>query len=148
MREFRDEGRQRRSRDDEDDREKRLLWIAPLNIQSYTPYRDARSKVHPVTGKWLFREGEEHLLWKDGEDVGPVFCLRGAGGSGKTVLSSLVLRGLRKQSPLTAGARCVFYYYFDYRDTPRNKATCLTDCLFRQVLLYDSPADDDVKALQ
>jgi hypothetical protein len=77
-----------------------------------------------------------------------VFCLHGPAGSGKTVLSSVVLRDLDQPPRLGEGSHCVFYCYFDYRDAPKNKASCLIDCLLHQILCYDPAADRRVRDLR
>jgi len=125
-----------------------MQWIAPLNVQYESSFVEALAKAWPGTGEWLFEEGGEFSRWRDSEDAMPVFCVHGPGGSGKTVLSSLVLEHLLGPLGQRSGSQCVLYCYFDYRDAPKNKVSCLLDCLLRQLVHYDHAVLHDVEILR
>ncbi|KAJ7835377.1 hypothetical protein B0H14DRAFT_2324096, partial [Mycena olivaceomarginata] len=70
---------------------------------------DAQELQHEGTGAW-FLGGDQYKIWK--ETPGSLW-IRGDSGTGKSVLSSTVIRELfGERQPETA----IAYFYFDFRD--------------------------------
>jgi len=120
-----------------------LHWISPLNVSYRQSYLNARQARHGGTGNWLL-EAPQYREWRD-QDQDAGLSVTGRAGSGKTILSAVVLDDLLQRScrdglllPDVDNddhiACCVLYYYFDLRDAYKNTTAGLYDALARQLL--------------
>ncbi|KAJ7478455.1 hypothetical protein FB451DRAFT_1032362, partial [Mycena latifolia] len=104
-------------------------WLKPADIA--ISEQDAANKCHPETGKWLLERAEfkewiyapRSLLW-----------LHGISGSGKTVLSSTIIKALRSRT------EPVVFFYFDTNNSGQRTVTQLLRSLVTQLSVQaDSP---------
>ena len=94
------------------------------------------------TGSWLL-ENPEYKEWRDG-DGDARLCVSGPAGSGKTVLSAVILQDLHNRLSYDEGSpasekttTCVLYFYLDLRDAYKNSTAGFYDGLVRQLLHYN-----------
>ncbi|KAJ7461184.1 ankyrin repeat-containing domain protein [Mycena latifolia] len=104
-------------------------WLKPADVA--VSEQDAANKRHPETGKWLLERAEfkewiyapRSLLW-----------LHGISGSGKTVLSSTIIKALRNRT------EPVVFFYFDTNNSGQRTVTQLLRLLVTQLSVQaDSP---------
>jgi len=119
-----------------------LDWISPLNVSYRQSYLSARGKRFPGTGDWLLKTPEYETFVRQSQNSS--LCVSGLAGSGKTVLSALVLQDLQRRfdedrsAILQSGASapCILYFYFDNRDVYKNTTAGFYDSLVRQLLHF------------
>ena len=112
-----------------------LHWISPLGIPYWAAYEKAQSLIWGDTGEWLAKT-REYERWRSNKGL---FCMQGASGTGKTVLSSGLIGYLFEEaSSAEVGEKekkkLILYFFFDYRDAARNTTTALYDSLMAQLL--------------
>ncbi|GLA93226.1 hypothetical protein AtubIFM61612_010418 [Aspergillus tubingensis] len=117
-------------------RNETLAWICPIDASER--HQRIISSQHEGTGKW-FLESEEFRSWISGEKSKALLCT-GAPGAGKTVLSSIAVDHLQRESSLNSSV-AVAYHYFHYQE--RIEYSELLSSLLRQLLqgnqsLYES----------
>jgi len=112
-----------------------LHWISPLNVSYRQSYSIACDKRFGNTGSWLLSTSQyQQWITQEGDTC---LCLWGPPGSGKTVLSAVVIQDLQKPADMMREpGTCVLYYYFDMRDACKNTTAGLYDSLVRQLLYY------------
>ncbi|KAF7371370.1 HET-domain-containing protein [Mycena sanguinolenta] len=109
--------------DDNDIRGMMQRWLKPAHVGGN--YQEASNKRHPGTGKWLLENSSEFSKWLDSP---PSFLwLHGISGSGKTVLSSMVVDRIRG-----IGAAYAFFY-FDINSPNQQKINNLLCSLVHQL---------------
>ncbi|KIK62144.1 hypothetical protein GYMLUDRAFT_242835, partial [Collybiopsis luxurians FD-317 M1] len=77
-------------------------------------FQVADDKRTEGTGKWILSH-PEYMKWKQSPSV---LWVQGKAGSGKTVLSTTIIRDLEQEAPEN-----VWYHYFDSRDNTNQKST-------------------------
>ncbi|KAH8592024.1 hypothetical protein B0O99DRAFT_690086 [Bisporella sp. PMI_857] len=118
-----------------------LQWIAPLNVSYRESFAKFLGQRFGQTGIWLL-ESTEYQEWIK---YGGYFSLQGRSGSGKSVLSAVVIEDLQRRArSLEEPMSCVLYYHFDMRDAAKNTKASLYDSLIRQLLQYDPSGYADV----
>ncbi|KAJ0355809.1 hypothetical protein COL154_011228 [Colletotrichum chrysophilum] len=100
------------------------LWEGDISVQ----YRAAREKYSKGTCEWLVQEGEGFKLWE--RDPKSFLWLNGKAGSGKSILSSSVIKYLKdqyEQNPETALA----YYFFSFGNLEQQKVSAMLSSLVK-----------------
>jgi hypothetical protein len=113
---------------------KLLDWLC--EIDPSTIYNSASDKRESGTGDWLVEESNEFETWKNAS--ASLLWLHGKAGSGKSVLSSWVIKHLRDgvaASPDTALA----YFFFSFSDLEKQNVVGMLSSLVKQ--LYASCPD-------
>ncbi|KAI5792890.1 hypothetical protein FPQ18DRAFT_19519 [Pyronema domesticum] len=108
-----------------------LRWISPLEPQAR--HQDIRSKRLRDTGN-CFLETEDFREWCDGDGHKGhnVFRCYGIPGSGKTVMSSLVIDHL--SSRFSGMNVIIAFFYFDYHNQRYKSAPKIINVLPRQAI--------------
>ncbi|PGH13486.1 hypothetical protein AJ79_03616 [Helicocarpus griseus UAMH5409] len=112
-------------------------WLSATDLSS--KHAIAKSKRQGNTALW-FVESDSFLEWKSSTTS---FCwLHGILGSGKTVMSSVIIEHIRHLC-LSNSASALAYFYFDYNDPDRTTPESMIRSLIRQLLNQrpDMPKD-------
>ncbi|KAH8821892.1 hypothetical protein F5884DRAFT_746178 [Xylogone sp. PMI_703] len=112
------------------DRERSSLlhWLS--NIDPSTNYNIARDRREDGTGEWFTANNEEFEQWKQGRNS--LLWLHGKAGSGKSILSSSVIKGLSESydsDPRTA----IAYFYFTFSNNEKQKTAGMLESLIKQL---------------
>ncbi|KAM5437912.1 hypothetical protein MaudCBS49596_006473 [Microsporum audouinii] len=117
----------------QDDRKNRkrkaiLNWISSLNhAQKHHNLRSARVDG---TGGW-FLENPEYIQWRDGISCSNVLWCHGVQGSGKTVLTTMVIDEIRNS---ISGHDVMAFHYFDYQDQDLQTHSGVLSSILRQII--------------
>ncbi|KAL2061186.1 hypothetical protein VTL71DRAFT_7459 [Oculimacula yallundae] len=107
-------------------------WLSILEFQSRQEAILAKVKREQGSsiGRW-FIESDAFKVWRDGK----LGVLKGLGepGAGKTVLSSLIVDELQKQSPLTP----VLYIFLEKAESHRQTPEALRGSLLKQLIQFN-----------
>ncbi|KAI8210061.1 putative ankyrin repeat protein [Colletotrichum sp. SAR 10_76] len=112
-----------------EDKRKNLLdwlWAANISVQ----YTAARSKHSEGTCEWLVRRSKDFRMWE--KEPKSFLWLNGKAGSGKSILSSSVIKHLKDEyedDPQTALA----YHFFSFGNLDQQKVTAMLSSLVRQL---------------
>ncbi|KAL7926925.1 ankyrin repeat-containing domain protein [Trichoderma austrokoningii] len=123
-------------------RQELLKWLSDIDPSEI--YNTARDKHGAGTGEWLTKDSEEFRAWK--ETPSSLLWLHGMAGSGKSVLSSVVIKDLQDQhasNPLTALA----YFFFSFSDLKKQKVNQMLASLVRQLCSRRPDTPQPIKAL-
>ncbi|KAJ6447621.1 hypothetical protein C8R45DRAFT_1136732 [Mycena sanguinolenta] len=108
---------------DSDTRAKMEKWLKRGDVGKN--YQDASSKKHPGTGKWLLENSLEFKEWIYAPTS--FLWLHGISGSGKTVLSSMIIDQIRDIGVSYA------FFYFDINHPEQQKVNNLLCSLVHQL---------------
>ncbi|KAH9016474.1 hypothetical protein EDB84DRAFT_1630582 [Lactarius hengduanensis] len=97
-------------------------WFSPPDPS--VNYNTARESYHEGTARW-FVEGS---LFKEWELVGSLLWIHGKPGSGKSILSSVIIKHVL--SLRDAGHASLAYFFFDFRDKDKSKTLATFSPLF------------------
>ncbi|KIK58830.1 hypothetical protein GYMLUDRAFT_140091, partial [Collybiopsis luxurians FD-317 M1] len=92
--------------------EKILKWLNPPDCT--INFQVADDKRTGGTGQWIL-DHPEYIKWKQSPNV---LWIQGKAGSGKTILTTTIIRDLEQGAPEN-----VWYHYFDSRDNTDQKST-------------------------
>ncbi|KAJ6475512.1 hypothetical protein C8R45DRAFT_1159606 [Mycena sanguinolenta] len=106
-----------------DTRMKMEKWLKRVDVG--VNYQDASNKKHNGTGKWLLKNSLELREWIYAP--GSFLWLHGISGSGKTVLSSMIVDKIRDLGALYA------FFYFDINNPQQQKVNNLLCSLVHQL---------------
>ncbi|KAF5657495.1 ankyrin repeat protein [Fusarium circinatum] len=109
-------------------REKMLNWLC--SVDTSVQYRAAREKYSTGTCNWLIHERDDFKKWE--RDSKSFLWLNGKAGSGKSILSSSVIKYLKDQyetDPETALA----YYFFSFGNVEQQKVSAMLSSIVRQL---------------
>ncbi|KAF5597567.1 ankyrin repeat [Fusarium pseudocircinatum] len=109
-------------------REKMLNWLC--TVDTSVQYRATREKYSSGTCNWLIEECDDFEMWE--QDPKSFLWLNGKAGSGKSILSSSVIKYLKGQyanDPETALA----YYFFSFGNVEQQKVSVMLSSLIRQL---------------
>ncbi|KAF7371295.1 HET-domain-containing protein [Mycena sanguinolenta] len=98
-------------------------WLKPADVGAN--YQDALNKKHPGTGKWLLENSLEFREWTYAPTS--FLWLHGISGSGKTVLSSMIVDKIRDPRWLYA------FFYFDINNPNQQKVNNMLCSLVHQL---------------
>lgn len=105
-----------------------LQTFLALNLEIYQPTIPTPDSI---TTSWIFSHGE-YLSWLEHETPA-ILCLHGKPGSGKSVLSSLVIRNMRLS--ITRQKRAIVFFFCDDQDKRRHSTRDLLSSLIHQLLV-------------
>ncbi|MCJ1380087.1 hypothetical protein MMC17_003190 [Xylographa soralifera] len=110
------------------ERRKVIAWLSPLNFTSQQD--DTISKRQAHTGRWFFKT-QQFQSWMHGEEA--VLWCTGIPGSGKTVLTSVVVAYLQHLFASQLGAR-IGYLYLNHQQHSNHTPTTLIGSLLQQLV--------------
>ncbi|KAI9432211.1 hypothetical protein H4582DRAFT_1821433, partial [Lactarius indigo] len=100
-------------------------WISPPDPS--INYNTACSAHHKGTAAWL-TQGDSFKSWTTS---GCLLWVHGKPGSGKSILSSVIIRDL--EDVCNAGFASMGYFYFDFKDTAKQDSRALLSSLLIQL---------------
>ncbi|KAI9461930.1 hypothetical protein BJY52DRAFT_1146951 [Lactarius psammicola] len=100
-------------------------WIAPPDPS--VNYNTASGAHHDGTAAWCTK-GITVADWKTS---GSLLWIHGKPGSGKSILSSVIIRDIKSLS--SAGSSLVAYFYFDFKDTKKQDSRALLSSVLVQL---------------
>ncbi|KAI9450825.1 hypothetical protein BJY52DRAFT_1419406 [Lactarius psammicola] len=100
-------------------------WIAPPDPS--VNYNAASGAHHEGTAAWCTK-GNTLADWKAS---GSLLWIHGKPGSGKTILSSVIIQDIKSMS--IAGPAFFAYFYFDFKDTAKQDSRALLSSLLVQL---------------
>ncbi|KAH9013202.1 hypothetical protein EDB85DRAFT_2296384 [Lactarius pseudohatsudake] len=100
-------------------------WISPPDPS--INYNTACGAHHEGTAAWLTR-GEAFNTWKTS---GSLLWVHGKPGSGKSILSSMIIRDI--EDICNTGLALMAYFYFDFKDTAKQDSRALLSSLLIQL---------------
>ncbi|KAI9446074.1 hypothetical protein H4582DRAFT_526080 [Lactarius indigo] len=100
-------------------------WISPPDPS--INYNTASGAHHEGTASWL-TEGDPLKRWRAD---GCLLWVHGKPGSGKSILSSVIIRNVEDVS--NAGFASMAYFYFDFKDTAKQDSRALLSSLLIQL---------------
>ncbi|KAK3689356.1 ankyrin repeat-containing domain protein [Podospora appendiculata] len=106
-----------------------LSWLCSLDPSEN--HNAALDRHEDGTSVWLVEESREFEIWK--QAPGSLLWLHGKAGSGKTILSSSVIKHLRKKhasDPETTLA----YFYFSFSDSRKQNVIEMLASLLKQIV--------------
>ena len=116
------------------EREKVLDWVCTINHEQ--KHHDLRLPRVDGTGEW-FLDIPEYRRWRDEPHLhSNVLWCQGIQGSGKSVLTSLVIDQLKER--LADATVAIAHFYLDYRDQETQSAEDVIASLLKQVALAKS----------
>ncbi|RDA94396.1 hypothetical protein CP533_2262 [Ophiocordyceps camponoti-saundersi (nom. inval.)] len=107
-----------------------LDWISTARHDG--KHRQVAACRVPNTGCWLL-ERPEFIRWRDDMSSPTVLWCHGIPGSGKTVLTSVVVDALMASSVQRPGTM-VSFFYLDYRNQTTQTPAAVLSCLLRQIV--------------
>ncbi|KAH9177996.1 hypothetical protein EDB89DRAFT_1810093, partial [Lactarius sanguifluus] len=100
-------------------------WIAPPDPS--VNYNTASDAHHEGTAAWCTK-GDTLANWKT---YGSLLWIHGKPGSGKSILSSAIIRDIKPMS--NAGSAFLAYFYFDFKDKAKQDSRALLSSLLVQL---------------
>ncbi|KAL7960365.1 hypothetical protein V8C34DRAFT_276955 [Trichoderma compactum] len=113
---------------DESSRRYLLRWLCDVDPSEM--YNAARDKHKAGTGDWLTKESEELKAWE--ASPASLLWLHGKAGSGKSVLSSVVIKHLQDQHA-TDPSTALAYFFFSFSDVEKQKVNNMLSSLIKQL---------------
>ncbi|KAK4085199.1 uncharacterized protein Triagg1_189 [Trichoderma aggressivum f. europaeum] len=113
---------------DESSRRHVLRWLCDVDPSEM--YNAARDKHKAGTGDWLTKESEEFKAWE--ASPASLLWLHGKAGSGKSVLSSVVIKHLQDQNA-TDPSTALAYFFFSFSDLEKQKVNNMLSSLVKQL---------------
>ncbi|KAL9123429.1 MAG: hypothetical protein Q9187_000030 [Circinaria calcarea] len=128
-----EQNRELRNHREVQERENILNWISTFEYEQ--KHHAIRMPRVEGTGEWLL-DRNEFRQWRDDKDSPKVLWCHGIQGSGKSVLTSLVIDRLRDDftNPNTA----IAFLYFDYRNQDHQSPDNMLASLLKQVVATGS----------
>ncbi|KAF3762569.1 hypothetical protein M406DRAFT_263163 [Cryphonectria parasitica EP155] len=126
----------------EEKRDKLLQWLC--SIDPSENYNAARDKHENGTGDWLLRDSEEFKTWR--MCPGSLLWLHGKAGSGKSILSSSVVKHLRERCA-SAPETALAYFFFSFSDLEKQKVDGMLASLVKQLYTGQHGTLQQVKVL-
>ncbi|KDR76546.1 hypothetical protein GALMADRAFT_279192 [Galerina marginata CBS 339.88] len=101
-------------------------------------HRQSQDKVFPSSGAWLL-EQPQYQGWRDSRSAESrqLFWLHGQLGSGKTVLTSIVIEDLKRHK---RPGSLLAIFYCDYKFDEKTRTDCLLRSLLGQLLHWFEPS--------
>ncbi|KAH9009930.1 hypothetical protein EDB83DRAFT_2273005, partial [Lactarius deliciosus] len=100
-------------------------WVAPPDPS--VNYNTASGAHHEGTAAWC----TEGITLADWKTAGSLLWIHGKPGSGKSILSSAIVRDIKSMSD--AGSAILAYFYFDFKDTTKQDSRALLSSLLVQL---------------
>lgn len=105
-----------------------LRWLCDVDPSSM--YNAGLDRREAGTCEWLIKDSEEFKSWEASD--GSLLWLHGKAGSGKSILSSSVIKYLRDQY-VTGPSTVVSYFYFSFSDPEKQKVDVMLASLTKQI---------------
>ncbi|KXX76597.1 Ubiquitin-conjugating enzyme E2 4 [Madurella mycetomatis] len=118
-----------------------LDWLTKLDFAPQ--YYDFLDRRQPGTGRWLLNSGE-YTAWV-AASTPTLFC-RGIPGSGKTILSAIVIEDLKERFK-EDGSVAVVYLFFDFKRQFEQEPRELLSSLARQLVQHQEAVPKSVREL-
>ncbi|KAI1125913.1 hypothetical protein F5Y10DRAFT_246133 [Nemania abortiva] len=126
----------------ERERKELLDWLCKADPSGI--YNAALEKHQPGTCEWLVRDSNEFKTWQ--ESSSSLLWLHGKAGSGKSILSSSVIKYLQERYDADPG--CAFaYFFFSFSDREKQDLAVILASLVKQVSASQPFIPQAVKAL-
>ncbi|KAH9959684.1 hypothetical protein BC827DRAFT_1156241 [Russula dissimulans] len=106
-------------------RQKINLWLSPPDPS--VNYNTTCAAHHEGTGVWFTESG----IFKDWKVCGSLLWLYGKPGSGKSVLTSAIIRDIKDHCDI--GSAYMAYFFFDFRDKEKQNARALLTSILVQL---------------
>ncbi|KAI5919390.1 ankyrin repeat-containing domain protein [Camillea tinctor] len=119
----------------------RQLGKPPLTFRQH--HDEILRQVVQGTGKWILSK-KEFLDWKDPTSTSRFLWMQGVTGSGKTVLVSLIIDWLEKETKSTKDVACVYFYLQEGEENSTSLAH-IWAALLKQLLLGSSDLEGELK---
>ncbi|KAL7916610.1 ankyrin repeat-containing domain protein [Trichoderma velutinum] len=105
-----------------------LRWLCDVDPSSM--YNTGLDRHEAGTCEWLIKDSEEFKTWETSD--GSLLWLHGKAGSGKSILSSSVIKHLRNQYA-SEPSTVVSYFYFSFSDPEKQKVDIMLASLTKQI---------------
>ncbi|KAL7904284.1 ankyrin repeat-containing domain protein [Trichoderma velutinum] len=115
---------------EQNDRIELLRWLCDIDHTEL--YNNARSKHKDGTGEWLIDRSEAFNAWEESIALKSFLWLHGKAGSGKSILSSSVIKHLEDQYKGNA-MTVVAHFYFSFSDIEKQKVDGMLASLIKQI---------------
>ncbi|KAH9079411.1 hypothetical protein EDB83DRAFT_1270371 [Lactarius deliciosus] len=102
-------------------------WISPPDPS--VNYNTACRAHHRGTAAWC-TQGDTFVDWKAS---GSLLWIHGKPGSGKTILSSVIIRDIKSLSNARPGSAYMAYFFFDFKDTGKQGSRALLSSILVQL---------------
>ena len=116
-----------------------MKWLSPIDMEDAL-YRESRRRTGPC-GRWLLSH-EYFTNWLHGSDR--LLWLSGPPGSGKSVLSTVIIETMKHQTPNPANEAAV-YFFCDKADENYHSSTTVLSTLIAQVLAQTKSIPDNLR---
>ncbi|KAH9009054.1 hypothetical protein EDB85DRAFT_2283296, partial [Lactarius pseudohatsudake] len=114
-------------------------WISPPDPS--VNYNTASGAHHEGTATWCTK-GDTLTDWKA---FGSLLWIHGKPGSGKSILSSVIVRDIKSMS--CVGSAFLAYFYFDFKDTTKQDSRALLSSLLVQLSDQSDTSCDALSSL-
>ncbi|KAL7803967.1 ankyrin repeat-containing domain protein [Trichoderma afarasin] len=105
-----------------------LKWLCDVDPSSI--YNTGLDRREAGTCEWLIKNSEEFKTWETSD--GSLLWLHGKAGSGKSILSSSVIKHLRDKY-VSEPSTVVSYFYFSFSDPEKQKVDVMLASLTKQI---------------
>ncbi|KAK4070980.1 uncharacterized protein Triagg1_6347 [Trichoderma aggressivum f. europaeum] len=105
-----------------------LRWLC--DVDPSPMYNTGLDRREAGTCEWLIKDSEEFKTWETSD--GSLLWLHGKAGSGKSILSSSVIKRLRDQY-ISEPSTVVSYFYFSFSDPEKQKVDVMLASLTKQI---------------
>ncbi|KAH9015864.1 hypothetical protein EDB85DRAFT_2280173, partial [Lactarius pseudohatsudake] len=114
-------------------------WVSPPDPS--VNYNTASGAHHEGTASWCTK-GDTLTDWKA---FGSLLWIHGKPGSGKSILSSVIVRDIKSMS--SVGSAVLAYFYFDFKDTAKQDSRALLSSLLVQLSDQSDTSCDALSSL-
>ncbi|PON28927.1 hypothetical protein TGAM01_v202035 [Trichoderma gamsii] len=115
--------------------EELLHWLCDVDHSAM--HNAARDRHETGTNEWLISDSEEFKAWETGDRS--LLWLHGKAGSGKSILTSSVIKYLRDQYASNSSlSTALAYFYFSFSDPQKQRVDVMLASLIKQICSYFS----------
>ncbi|KAK4077056.1 uncharacterized protein Triagg1_4023 [Trichoderma aggressivum f. europaeum] len=112
-----------------------LKWLCDVDPSAM--HNAARDRHETGTNEWLISDSEEFKAWETGDKS--LLWLHGKAGSGKSILTSSVIKYLQDQyASKSSLSTALAYFYFSFSDPQKQKVDVMLASLIKQICSYFS----------
>ncbi|KAL5085108.1 hypothetical protein Trisim1_010896 [Trichoderma cf. simile WF8] len=121
-----------------------LRWLCDIDHTEL--YNSARGKHKGGTGEWLLDRSEAFKAWEESMVSKSFLWLHGKAGSGKSILSSSVIKRLQDRHKGNSMS-VLAYFYFSFSDVQKQKVDGMLSSLIRQISAHRPYIPQSVQSL-
>ncbi|QYT03170.1 hypothetical protein H0G86_010139 [Trichoderma simmonsii] len=121
-----------------------LRWLCDTDHTEL--YNSARGKHKGGTGEWLLDRSETFKAWEESMVSKSFLWLHGKAGSGKSILSSSVIKHLQDRHKGNS-MNVLAYFYFSFSDGQKQKIDGMLASLIKQISAYRPYIPQSVQSL-